>query len=309
VSSFNLERKPPRIEYLRVEEVLSGEENKLPVSKWTVNSRVPHTVLTSSVKRYLPEWYNALFDLVKDGTSVRYDWATVRQKILPGSWAQNALTALVTAVGPTEEVVLAAIVKVLMVSKGVVRLRGSVQTRVETVLLPHLPLYLAETSIVTHLTAASPLGVPETLDALTLSETARSILLDISTSVLCCNIKFVFQVLFGMLRRPQDKRGRKPRKRKAAGLPAPRVNAAPKRGRGRPRKRQAEESDDSKEEEEYLTEVESEVESESEDTEGNEGSDEEMGGDKEAMALLDSFLYVVRQDFLVSASFPLLCAI
>jgi hypothetical protein len=114
------------MEYLRVEEVLAGGEIHLPMSQWTVTSRVSHAVISSSVDQKMPEWYHAIFDLIKDDNAVRYDWSAVLQNIPASSWAQVALTKLVTAVGPTEEVVLAAIVKVLLVNKGVVRLRGAV---------------------------------------------------------------------------------------------------------------------------------------------------------------------------------------
>jgi hypothetical protein len=99
--------------------------------QWTVKCRVPHTVILSAVDKNMPEWYHAIFDLIKGDNAVRYDWAAMRQSIPSNSWAQDALTKLVTTVGPTEEVVLAAIVKVLLVNKGVVRLRGAVQEKVE----------------------------------------------------------------------------------------------------------------------------------------------------------------------------------
>jgi hypothetical protein len=89
-------------------------------------SRAPHGDL-SAVDENMPEWYHAIFDLSKGDNAVCYDWAAVRQSIPPNSWAQDALTKLVTTVGPTEGVVMAAIIMVLLVNKGVVRLRGAVQ--------------------------------------------------------------------------------------------------------------------------------------------------------------------------------------
>jgi hypothetical protein len=119
-----------------------------------------------------------------------------------------------------------------------------------------------------------------------IEEWARTDINAIVTSVLCCNLKFVLQVLFSMLSRSPGKRGRKRKAAKAV---------HPPRKRGRPRKRQETES-----------EAESEVESESEpeheeELEDDEGSDENIGGDQEVMAVLDSSLYVARSEYLVSS--------
>jgi hypothetical protein len=124
------------------------------------------------------------------------------------------LKKLVTTVGPTEEVVLAAIVKVLLgpVSKGVVRLRGAVQERVEARLSVQMPRYAVEPAVVEHLKALilqSALAPPATLEEIpNLAEWAQIDLVATAASVLCCNPKLVLQVLFGMLQ-PRPARVRK----------------------------------------------------------------------------------------------------
>ena len=137
----------------------------------------------------------------------------------------------------------------------------------------------------------SALAPPATLEELpNLAEWARTDLEAIVAGVWCsCNLKFVLQVLFGMLQ-PRPARGRK---RKAAQA------LRPSRKRGRPKKSQASE-----------WEAESEVESESgleteHEEEGDEGPDEDLGGDQEVMAVLDSSLYVARSDYLVRIPPPL----
>jgi hypothetical protein len=116
--------------------------------------------------------------------------------------------------------VLAAIVKVLLVNKGVVRLRGAVQEKVEARLSVQLPRYAVEPAVVEHLEAVilqSALMPPATLEELpNLAEWARIDMVATATDVLCCNIKFVLQVLFGMLK-PRPARGRK---RKAVSRPS-----------------------------------------------------------------------------------------
>jgi hypothetical protein len=159
-----------------------------------------------------------------------------------------------------------------------------VQEIVEEKLGLKLPRYAVEPAIVKHL-LQSAIATPTTMEELSsIEEWARTDLKAIVTSVLCCNLKFVLPVLFSMLRRSPGKRGGKRKAAKAV---------HPPRKRGRPRKRQETES-----------EAESEVESESEpvhEEEGDEGSDENIGGDQEVMAVLDSSLYVARSEYLVSS--------
>jgi hypothetical protein len=184
-------------------------------------------------------------------------------------------------------VVLAAIVKVLLVNKGVVRLRGAVQEKVEARLSVRLPRYAVEPAVVEHLKAVmlqSALTPPATLEELpNLAEWARIDLIATTKDVLCCNIKVVLQVLFGMLQ-PRPARGRK---RKAVSRPSRKCGPPKKK---RPSERESE------------SEVKSELDSESEleterEEEGDEGSDEDWGGVQEVMAVLDSTLYVARSNY------------
>jgi hypothetical protein len=104
-------------------------------------------------------------------------------------------------------------------------------------------------------------ATPVTLDELpTLAEWARTDLEDIVASVLCCNLKYVLQVLFGMLRRPPAARGRKCKAAQS-------LNASRKRGRPKTRRAPALVADL-----EMDSEVEPEVEPESEhEEEGDDG--------------------------------------
>jgi hypothetical protein len=128
--------------------------------------------------------------------------------------------------------------------------------------------YAVEPAVVEHSKAImlqSALTPPATLEELpNLAEWERIDLVATAADVLCCNIKFVLQVLFGMLQ-PRPARGRK---RKAVPRPS--------RKRGPPKKKRPSER-------ESESEVESELDSESElvterEEEGDEGSDENWGG-------------------------------